>query len=102
MLDYYNEIEKAIESASDIYEGAKFFFENAYTIIIIGAIALAVILVAIWNLHKRINELQYEIIETRKEIQRAVNTINMNNQEFKNITQVLEIVSKASKNTREL
>lgn len=66
-MDYSN-IEKAVESASKIYEGAEFLFNNITTIVIIGAILLAVIIIMLWNLHKRINELQNEIISVQQEI----------------------------------
>lgn len=75
MLSYYNEVEKAVESASEIYEGAEFLYNNITTIVIIGAILLAVIIIMLWNLHKRINEIQNEIITVQQQINQLQNEL---------------------------
>lgn len=64
----YTEIEEKVENASEIYKGAEFLFNNITAIIIIGTILLTVIIIMLWNLNKRIKELQSDLKNLKQEL----------------------------------
>lgn len=71
---YASELENAVEKASEIYDGAVFLFENAYTIVAVGAVALIVIVLLICKLYQIIEKQNREI----EDLKREIFTINQN------------------------